>query len=369
MDYITPGVALSAPLEKRAILEKRWDGLDNPLAWWIRSGLQSHSPATDYPTNPSMPEELQSCGRNITPACYRALYNMPTPDEVAREYPNGPGNGLAVWEGGNFYNQSDLNAFFTKYARNVPNNTHPMLDSIEGALVNQSAGAADRAESNVDISVMYALTYPQTITLYQIGTKAGYQPTGDTAADKVAELLYGMENMFDALDGSYCTENDTAHGIECGIYSPAQVTSISYGGGEINYPPKQQQRQCNEFMKLSLQGHTFIASSGDYGVSQDQTYHPAPDGTITWTNGCIDPSNLPGTLASDVNGTVFSTNYPSTCPWVLSVGATMLNDNDTVLDAESAMNMPVAVSIEQMPILQNVTNPEYTSSSSGYVIA
>jgi hypothetical protein len=44
----------------------------------------------------------------------------------------------------------------------------------------------------------------------------------------------------------------------CGTYTPTHVISVSYGEAEIDLPEYYQKRQCNEFMKLGLQGHTFL---------------------------------------------------------------------------------------------------------------
>jgi tripeptidyl-peptidase I len=72
------------------------------------------------------------------------------------------------------------------------------------------------------------------------------------------------------LDGSYC--NYAAYGItgdswkdpkypdphkggykgklQCGVYKPATVISISYGEAEYDIPVRYDKRQCNEWMKL-----------------------------------------------------------------------------------------------------------------------
>ena len=44
------------------------------------------------------------------------------------------------------------------------------------------------------------------------------------------------------------------------------MISISYGGGETDLPAYYIKRQCDEIMKLALQGVTVVTSSGDYGV-------------------------------------------------------------------------------------------------------
>ena len=62
-----------------------------------------------------LPEDLQTCGFNITPACIRALYDIP------RNYVNLPENTLGVFESiGDAYSQKDLNMFFAQFAPYVP---------------------------------------------------------------------------------------------------------------------------------------------------------------------------------------------------------------------------------------------------------
>lgn len=97
----------------------------------------------------------------------------------------------------------------------------------------------------------------------------------------------GFLNTFlDSIDGSYC--NYTAYGItgdsptidptypdnstggyrgqlECGTYELTRVVSISYGEAEVDLPKAYVERQCNEIMKLGLQGHSIFVASGDYG--------------------------------------------------------------------------------------------------------
>jgi tripeptidyl-peptidase-1 len=62
----------------------------------------------------------------------------------------------------------------------------------------------------------------------------------------------------------------------CGVYTPTNVISISYGIAEADQPANYQERQCNEFMKLGLQGHTIFTTSGDFGVAAS----PSDGGSI-----------------------------------------------------------------------------------------
>ncbi len=81
-------------------------------------------------------------------------------------------------------------------------------------------------------------------------------------------------------------------------------------------------RQCNEFMKLGLQGVSIAIASGDYGVASV----PGDGGP----NGCLGPE-----------GKIFNTQYPCNCPYVTCVGGTQLYANQTVLDKEIGFVNPV----------------------------
>ena len=111
----------------------------------------------------------------------------------------------------------------------------------------------------------------------------------------------------------------------CGVYAPTRVISASYGEGEADLPINYQKRQCNEFMKLGLQGHTILFSSGDFGVSSSP-------GDVS-SNGCLS--------AHGQKETIYSPGNPVNCPYLTSVGATQLNSNDTVYDPESALQFPL----------------------------
>lgn len=140
----------------------------------------------------------------------------------------------------------------------------------------------------------------------------------------------------DAIDGSYCTysaygetgndpvldptypdPNGYKGQLMCGVYKPTNVISISYGEQEQDLPAYYQERQCNEFLKLGLQGTSIFVASGDTGVGGIPG-----DGAA---NGCLR------------NGTVFSPTQPNSCPWLTNVGATKVYPGRTVYEPESAV--------------------------------
>lgn len=93
----------------------------------------------------------------------------------------------------------------------------------------------------------------------------------------------------------------------CGVYRPTNVISISYDGGEADLPAYYSLRQCNEIMKLGLQGVTVVISAGDYGVGS----YPGDGG---YASGCAGP-----------DGRVFYPVADATCPYVLAVGSTQFD--------------------------------------------
>ena len=165
------------------------------------------------------------------------------------------------------------------------------------------------------------LVNPQKVTLYQVG-----------------DLVEGasFNNFLDAIDGSYCTSNGGDDILQdakypdpfpggytgpenCGGFGATKVISTSYGYNEADLTAAYEKRQCNEYMKLGLQGTTFLYSSGDYGVAGN-------GGQCIGTNGTY----------NDGSSGKFNPSFPSTCPYVTSVGATQIAPGASVFDVEEA---------------------------------
>lgn len=238
---------------------------------------------------------------------------------------------MGIFEEGDYYSQQDLNSFFTNFTSYIPNGTHPILESVDGGeapVPVQDAGG----ESDLDFQLSIPIIYPQTTTLWQVDDE--YYAFGGNGTTT------GIFNTWlDALDGSYCTysaygetgddpvldptypdPNGYQGPLMCGVYKPTNVISVSYGEQEQDLPAYYQQRQCNEFMKLGLQGVSIFVASGDSGVGG-----LPGDGS---PNGCLR------------SGTVFSPTQPNSCPYVINVGATKVYPGKTVYDPESAANDP-----------------------------
>jgi len=275
---------------------------------------------------------LSTCDETITPACLRALYRFSAPSPHAHV---SPANSLGIFEEGDFYAQEDFDLFFAKYTPYIPNGTHPIPNLVDGGEAPVAVGEA-AGESDLDFELAYPIIYPQTTTLYQVDDlyyAEGGDGTGTTR---------GIFNtFFDAIDGSYCTYSaygetgddpvldptyPDAHGsykgrLMCGVYKPTHVLTISYGLQEGDLPAYYQRRQCNEFLKLALQGTSVFVASGDTGVGG-------------YENGLFGDLGYYGCLRDD---DVFSPTQPNSCPWLTNVGATKVYPGQTVLEPESAV--------------------------------
>ncbi|KAH9883818.1 subtilisin-like protein [Xylariomycetidae sp. FL2044] len=306
VDYVTPGTRLRSKRQTGKARSTKREFIDDVSVKPLITPL----PAFPNPNS-------TTCSIYVTADCTRVQYNLPNGTTSAE------GNELGVFESlDDHYSKHDLDVFWsTLYPwMNVPNGTYPEERLVDGAI-----GAVEEPspvyplvaglESSLDFDSAWPLIYPQKTVLYQVDDEY-YEYTGD---------FNGFWNTFlDAIDGSYCTYSaygETGNCVEaecedpvypdlhpggytgslqCGVYAPTNVISISYGGDEAYFPDFYMKRQCDEWMKLALQGTTVVMSSGDSGVG-DAAYCPL-DGTG--------------------DASVFSPDFASTCPYVLAVGST-----------------------------------------------
>ncbi|EMC91148.1 hypothetical protein BAUCODRAFT_152438 [Baudoinia panamericana UAMH 10762] len=343
VDFVKPGVKLSPPMKKRT-LEKRQNfphggppsgprGPPGPI--WQPHSPPDRNPGWHMPPGAqSLPPELQACSVNITPPCIKALYRIPNATLDT------PGQEMGLYETYDAFSQADIDLFFEHFAPYVPQGTSPTVLSVDGGTAPvPAASVRNGGESDIDITLAYSLIYPQSVTVYQVD---------DLPNSSGMTNVTGFLNTFlDAIDGSYCgysaygitgdspgidatyPDNSNLTGaykgqLECGTYKLTNVLSVSYGEAEAYLPKPYVERQCNEFMKLGLQGHSILFASGDYGVASFP-------GSNENEFGCL---SAPG-----MNGTIYNPDYPVGCPYITAVGATRLYPNQTVYDPESAMQV------------------------------
>ncbi len=255
--------------------------------------------------------ELMHCDTQIVPDCLRALYSFGP--GISAE----PGNTYGIVEyTPQSYRPGDLDLFFSNFSRHQVG-SRPKLAAIDGGVLQQTNASFDfNGESDLDLQYAMALVYPQKVLLYQVG-----------------DLVEGasFNNFLDAIDASYCTsgggDDPTQDGIypdpmpggyqgkeDCGSFAATNVISTSYAYNEADLTPAYETRQCNEYLKLGLQGVTVLYSSGDDGVAGNSGQCIAANGTY-----------------NDGSSGRFNPSFPGTCPYITSVGATQVPTGTNIL--------------------------------------
>ncbi|KAJ4416113.1 hypothetical protein N0V82_006957 [Gnomoniopsis sp. IMI 355080] len=314
VDYITPGIRLRPDPGRVRRLKRQADGekLRKRMVKAMNTGLEVIEASGLPPLNSSI------CDSYVTQQCIRTQYSIPKGDKAA------PGNELGIFESlDDHYAKEDLDVFWSTLYPEIPNGTYPIEKNIDGAFGAAKNVTSAGVESDLDFEAAQPLIWPQKTVLFQ--TDDEFYEVNETSANTP---IRGFWNTFyDALDGSYCTYSafgetgncvlpeclDPAYPdpnpggykgqLQCGVYEPTNVISISYGGGESDVPAFYTKRRCNEIMKLGLQGVTVVISSGDDGVGSFE-------GDPTET-GCAGPKENIFFPASDAS-----------CPYTLAVGST-----------------------------------------------
>lgn len=318
IDYITPGV-------KGTDITPRLQRSEDMAAREVRTGrnrLRPFKELEEATVSLIEADAAAACATAITPLCLQALYQF---DALNSSSPVSSNNSMGIFEEGDYFAQADLNSFYTKYASYIPTGWAPKVNGIDGGSAPVAVAKAG-GESNLDFELAIPIIYPQTTIDYQ--TDDAYYAAGGGGATGI------FNTFFDALDGSYCTYcaeaecgndptldptyPDSHTGgykgeLQCGVYEPTNVISISYGEQESDLPASYQIRQCNEFLKLGLQGVSIFVASGDTGVG---------DGSTACLKG--------------KSSRVFSPTQPNSCPWLTNVGSTYVPTGNTVNDPEVA---------------------------------
>ncbi|KAI1207478.1 subtilisin-like protein [Annulohypoxylon truncatum] len=276
--------------------------------------------------------QTSNCSALATPDCIAKMYNLPPADKAH------PNNSMGIFQKGSWYQEKDLDLFFQTYAPHIPQGTRPQNLSVDVAVWHYNENdtyVSYPDEADLDLDVAYPIIYPQTATVFQVDDEYYnlYSANG----------YFGLFNTFlDAIDGSYCDysaygetgdnsqydavypDNNTvvAPGKPepfdpgtykgermCGVYKPTNVISMSYSRVESTFSVAYQMRQCNEWMKLGLQGVTVVGSSGDSGPLS--------------SNAC-----------NSGGSSTFYATHPGNCPYITSVGGVMLQPNGSLAAAK-----------------------------------
>ena len=221
---------------------------------------------------------------NVTPDCLRTLYG--TIDYTVQSADNNK-VGLANYLH-ETNNRSDVALFLQRFRP----------DAVAGAqsfkieIINNGENKQEQLneteiddgkdlEGNLDAETILGISYPTPLTAYNTGGEPPFDPSESTPTNTNEPYLEWVNYVLADEDAPY-------------------VISTSYGDDEQTVPYSYAKRVCDSFAQLGSKGRTLLFSSGDSGVG--------PDGA------CISNDGL--------NRTKFIPEFPTSCPYVTSVGAT-----------------------------------------------
>lgn len=149
-------------------------------------------------------------------------------------------------------------------------------EELNGGTNNQSIAAAG-GEADLDVQAAL-LAYPIPLTYYSVGGRGDWVKTKSTPTNSNEPYAAFLEHLLTLSDDEL-----------------PQVVSHSYDDDEFSVAPSYAQRVCQDILLITVRGTTALFSSGDDGVGGDCEVHGKKK---------------------------YIPEFPSTCPWALSVGAT-----------------------------------------------
>ncbi|KAG8169323.1 hypothetical protein KVR01_000068 [Diaporthe batatas] len=230
-----------------------------------------------------------SCNTTITPACVRALYNMPSNLTVSKA------RGLGVYAS---QNQVPKFADFALFVKNVDPTSPPTnfsFLSINNATTDQNQNQDSNQELQFDVQYTATLSSPVPNIVTAVTGDGPIQPElGNVPGDSTEPWLIWLDAMLALPDDQL----------------PHTITT-SFGENEQSLPDGYVQQICNQFGALGARGVTMFAASGDSGPG----------------NACVSNDGK--------NSTKFDAVFPGTCPFVTAVGGTRGTNPERALSFSS----------------------------------
>ncbi|EJF62034.1 subtilisin-like protein [Dichomitus squalens LYAD-421 SS1] len=208
---------------------------------------------------PMKRDVASTCANGTIPACLQDLYQIPTTPATNNN------NSLGVTGlFGNNAHYAFLEKFLQTYRPDMDPTTNFTVVGIDGGVNDQDGSSVSEGEADIQYTVGVATDV--NVTYYFIGPDVNDDPTGGFIDE--ANLLLSLEN-------------------------PPLVLTTSYADSESGLSFDLIDKLCRLYAQLGARGTTILFASGDSGP------------------GCLEDSSAN-----------FAPTFPSTCPYVTSVGGT-----------------------------------------------
>lgn len=246
--------------------------------------LEDQKPTLKMYTNASVSDV---CVWNaVTPTCLRTLY-----ETIDYETQSNDTNIMGLCDYlGETNNRNDTSKFLSEYRPeaesgaydfefvSIANGTTAQVYSKD--MLKQTTGV----EGNLDVQTMLGIGWPTKLMAYTVGGSPPFQSDEATTSNTNEPYLVWLDALLSTPDSSM-----------------AKVISTSYDDSEQTVPYSYASRVCNDLAQLGARGVSLFYASGDSGVGS--------------SGDCVTNDGK--------NTTSFLPQFPSSCPFITSVGATM----------------------------------------------
>lgn len=230
----------------------------------------------------------------VTPLCLRTLYGTVNYDaQVPGENQVGLANYL-----GELNNRSDARIYLERYRPEAVSGADEFEQiSVNGGSISQMQENSTQLEGGtgiegaLDVETLLGISWPTPLLAWSTAGEPPFTPDADNPEVDNEPYLTWLD---------YILQQD---------FIP-QVISNSYEDNEQTIPPAYAHAVCSKFAQLSARGVSVIFGSGDGGAGGVQ-----PGGSC---------------LSNSDNSTQFIPLFPSSCPYITSVGGTVGFDPEVV---------------------------------------
>ncbi|EME85440.1 uncharacterized protein MYCFIDRAFT_161112 [Pseudocercospora fijiensis CIRAD86] len=229
--------------------------------------------------------ETEKCKNNfVTPQCLRTVYG------TINYKPQVPDrNGMAT---ANYLNETAHRKDIETFMKAFRPDAAPIANTFQYVVI---AGGANQQgdytpdliskdtnkEANMDAINAISIIYPSKFTAWSTGGSPPFQASVKNPKNTNEPYLVWLDYVLGQKD-------------------LPNVISTSYGDEEQTVPVSYAKRVCAGMAQLGVRGISVVFSSGDAGVGSSE--------------GCVSNDGK--------NTRMFMPNFPTSCPWVTSVGAT-----------------------------------------------
>lgn len=221
----------------------------------------------------------------VTPTCLRTYYGT-----IDYETQSNDTNKMGLTDYlGESNNRSDTYLFLSQYRPEAKEAAYSFtFDVIANGSTAQYRSSSELesepdVEGDLDSETMLGIGYPTPLIAYTIGGEPPFTADDATTSDTNEPYLTWLTSVLATSDDDL-----------------AKVISTSYDDDEQTVPLSYATRVCNELAQLGARGVSLFYAAGDDGVGSS--------GSCYSNNG--------------TNAKTFLPEFPSTCPYITSVGAT-----------------------------------------------